>query len=134
VVYPALHRLEAKGLVGRTWLIKEGRRTGVYELTDAGREVLTGQLEEWANLSSLVQAILGTNVPAGTGVRTSAKSAARVSRRSHSRPRSSRPRPRKARICVICGKAIPPAMDRKRKTCSPECSARLRSGQTHVWG
>jgi PadR family transcriptional regulator, regulatory protein PadR len=68
VVYPALHRLEAKGLVGRTWLIREGRRTGVYELTEAGREVLTVQLEAWANLSSLVQAILDTSVPAGTAV------------------------------------------------------------------
>jgi PadR family transcriptional regulator, regulatory protein PadR len=127
VVYPALHRLEAKGLVGRTWLIREGRRTGVYDLTDAGREVLAAQLEEWANLSSLVQAILDTNVAAGTAVGASARSAVRLPTKSQSRPRRSLPRSRKARICVICGKAIPSAMNAKRKTCSPECSARLRS-------
>jgi PadR family transcriptional regulator, regulatory protein PadR len=86
VVYPALHRLEAKGLVARTWLIREGRRTGVYELTDGGREVLTAQLEEWVNLSSLVQAILDTNVSAGTAVGTPAKSAVRLPRRGRSRP------------------------------------------------
>jgi PadR family transcriptional regulator, regulatory protein PadR len=127
VVYPALHRLEAKGLVGRTWLIREGRRTGVYELTDAGREILTAQLEEWANLSSLVQAILNTSVAARTAVGTPAKSAVRIPGPSRSPPRSSHARARKARICVICGKAIPADMNRERKACSPECSARLRS-------
>ncbi len=93
VVYPALHRLEARGLVGRTWLIKDGRRTGVYELTDAGREVLTTQLEDWANLGSLVQAILDTNVPAGTAVHTPAKSAARPPRGARSRAQKLTPSP-----------------------------------------
>ena len=39
-VYPALHRLEADGLLESSWAVVEGRRRRMYELTDRGRAAL----------------------------------------------------------------------------------------------
>ena len=35
-IYPALHRLEAAGLIAGSWSVVAGRRRRVYELTPAG--------------------------------------------------------------------------------------------------
>jgi DNA-binding PadR family transcriptional regulator len=57
-VYPALHRLEAAGLVSSRWATEGGRRRRVYELTKRGRSVLESRRDEWAGFIASVQAIL----------------------------------------------------------------------------
>src|ERR1700680_1782142 len=39
-VYPALHRLEAAGMLTSRWSVVEGRRRRVYALTGSGRRAL----------------------------------------------------------------------------------------------
>jgi len=47
-LYPALHRLERKGLVASEWKESEnGRMAKVYALTAAGRKQLSSELEDW---------------------------------------------------------------------------------------
>ena len=60
-LYPALYRLEAKGLVRTAWEdTPHGRRAKVYSLTAAGRKQLTEQRETWARFSGALAAILRT--------------------------------------------------------------------------
>src|SRR5215203_955958 len=48
-LYPALYRLEAKGLISAAWAETEnGRKAKVYSVTAAGRKALTEQREGWA--------------------------------------------------------------------------------------
>ncbi len=54
-LYPALHRLEAKGLIASEWKASElNRRAKYYRLTAAGREQLVAEQSKW---KSLVKAI-----------------------------------------------------------------------------
>jgi len=47
-LYPALHRLQAKGLVDWEWRkTEEGKRAKFYEITRKGRRVLSSELEGW---------------------------------------------------------------------------------------
>lgn len=47
-LYPALHRLQAKGLVDWEWVkIEGGKRAKLYELTPKGRRALASQLKSW---------------------------------------------------------------------------------------
>src|SRR3954454_23388527 len=47
-IYPALRRLEARGLVSAKWGVSENnRRARFYELTGAGRRQLTAERSEW---------------------------------------------------------------------------------------
>ncbi|MCK5653251.1 MAG: PadR family transcriptional regulator, partial [Gemmatimonadetes bacterium] len=49
VLYPALHRLQRKGLVKARWDKSEtGRRAKFYRLTPAGREHLTSEMARLA--------------------------------------------------------------------------------------
>ncbi|CAA9353775.1 MAG: hypothetical protein AVDCRST_MAG68-3858 [uncultured Gemmatimonadetes bacterium] len=58
-LYPALYRLEQRGLLRATWEKSEsGRRTKVYSVTTAGRSHLSEQLESWERFSGAVAAIL----------------------------------------------------------------------------
>jgi PadR family transcriptional regulator, regulatory protein PadR len=57
-VYPALHRLEAEGLLRSRWSTIEGRRRRVYELTGRGKKALAGQRREWERFTSSVTAVL----------------------------------------------------------------------------
>jgi DNA-binding PadR family transcriptional regulator len=59
-VYPALHRLEADGLLRSRWSEVEGRRRRVYELTTGGEKALDGRRREWERFSQSVTAVLGT--------------------------------------------------------------------------
>jgi transcriptional regulator len=60
-LYPALYRLEQKGLLRAAWAESStGRRTKVYSLTAAGRKHLTEQRESWARFSGALAAILRT--------------------------------------------------------------------------
>jgi transcriptional regulator len=58
-LYPALHRLERKGLVTSEW--KEsgnGRMAKVYALTPAGLQQLDAELEEWKRYTDAIGWVL----------------------------------------------------------------------------
>jgi PadR family transcriptional regulator PadR len=56
-VYPALHRLEAAGLLSSSW--SDGkRRRRVYRLTRAGRRELAGRRGEWKTFANVMEAVL----------------------------------------------------------------------------
>jgi PadR family transcriptional regulator, regulatory protein PadR len=58
-LYPALYRLERKGLIQAEWGASENnRRAKYYSLTKAGREQLEKEQAEWERLSSAVALIL----------------------------------------------------------------------------
>lgn len=59
-VYPALHRLEARGLLSSRWTVHEGRRRRLYELTARGRTELSRRRNEWVVFASSVARVLGT--------------------------------------------------------------------------
>ena len=62
-LYPALYRLEARGLVRTEWAeTPAGRRAKVYSLTAAGRKHLAEERDSWQRFSSALAAILGTSV------------------------------------------------------------------------
>jgi transcriptional regulator len=59
-LYPALHRLEARGLIRAEWAISENnRRAKFYELTAAGRKELEREKETWERFASAMSLILG---------------------------------------------------------------------------
>ncbi len=58
-LYPALHRLEERGLIAAEWTASENnRRAKFYELTAAGRRQLEAERETWERFSGAVDAIL----------------------------------------------------------------------------
>jgi PadR family transcriptional regulator PadR len=57
-VYPALHRLEAAGLLTSTWSMAEGRRRRVYDLTRRGRRELGTRRGEWRAFVGAVEAVM----------------------------------------------------------------------------
>ncbi len=56
--YPALHRLEAEGLLAARWERSAGRRRKVYELTAEGENRLGQQRVAWARFSALMTQVL----------------------------------------------------------------------------
>lgn len=59
-LYPALHRLEGRGLLEARWgKTDTGRRAKFYRVTAEGREHLEAEAERWAEYSGAVTAILG---------------------------------------------------------------------------
>ena len=58
-LYPALYRLEQRGLVRATWgQTENGRRAKVYSVTASGRKHLADQREGWERFSAALTAIL----------------------------------------------------------------------------
>ena len=58
-LYPALYRLEQRGLLKAEWDRSEsGRRTKVYSVTAAGRRHLAEQRESWERFAGALAAIL----------------------------------------------------------------------------
>lgn len=57
-VYPALYRLERKGLVASTWSTVGGRRRRVYRLTARGGRELSRQRSEWRTYAQAVEAVV----------------------------------------------------------------------------
>ena len=58
-LYPALYRLEAKGLLASDWGTSElGRRAKFYSLTPRGRARLAAEVEAWRAFSSAVTEVL----------------------------------------------------------------------------
>ena len=58
-VYPALHRLEAAGLLASDWADASGRRRRVYALTDKGAAALAAEQAQWRRFAAGVHAVLG---------------------------------------------------------------------------
>ena len=57
-VYPALHRLERRGLLTSAWSRGDGRRRRVYRLTAAGRRELQARAREWRAFARVVDGVL----------------------------------------------------------------------------
>ncbi|MQA88696.1 MAG: PadR family transcriptional regulator [Gemmatimonas sp.] len=58
-LYPALYRLEQRGLLRARWAKSEtGRRTKVYSVTAAGRKQLEDQRASWSRFAGALEAIL----------------------------------------------------------------------------
>lgn len=57
-IYPALHRLEAAGLISGSWSVVVGRRRRCYALTAAGERALSGSRADWRDFTSIIGAAL----------------------------------------------------------------------------
>ena len=58
-LYPALHRLEARGLIAAVWRPSENnRKAKFYGLTTRGRKQLESQRKQWERFSDAVALIL----------------------------------------------------------------------------
>ncbi len=58
-LYPALHRLEDRGLIASEWGASENnRRAKFYKLTPAGRKQLQAETETWQRFSWAIAQVL----------------------------------------------------------------------------
>jgi PadR family transcriptional regulator, regulatory protein PadR len=58
-LYPALHRLEKRGLVKSSWGLSENnRRAKYYEITGAGRTTLARESSTWTSYAAAVAKVL----------------------------------------------------------------------------
>ena len=58
-LYPALHRLEAKGWIAASWeLSNKGKRARFYRLTDDGRKHLAAEQSKWQAMTRAIGLIL----------------------------------------------------------------------------
>src|SRR6185369_6607832 len=58
-LYPALHRLEAKGWIAASWELSEkGKRARYYRLTALGRRQLAAERSKWETLSRAIGLVL----------------------------------------------------------------------------
>jgi transcriptional regulator len=58
-LYPALHRLELRGLLKAEWGASENnRRAKFYQLTAEGRKKLSAESQRWARLSAAVAFVM----------------------------------------------------------------------------
>jgi transcriptional regulator len=58
-LYPALHRLEAEGLVRAAWQLSDkGKRARYYRLTAAGRRHLTAEQSRWERFVAAIHRVL----------------------------------------------------------------------------
>ena len=64
-LYPALHKLEERGLIAAEWGISDhNRRAKFYRLTTAGKKQLVASHDSWARFADAVFKVLRT-APAG---------------------------------------------------------------------
>ena len=65
-LYPALHRLENKGLVEPSWGVSENNRQAkYYALTPEGRRTLHAEVESWTQYAAAItKVITATRQPA----------------------------------------------------------------------
>ena len=60
-LYPALLRLEQRGLIRSKWGTSENnRRARFYSLTASGRRQLQAERDEWHRLSAIINRLLAT--------------------------------------------------------------------------
>lgn len=58
-LYPALHRLELRGMLSSKWGVSDhNRRARYYELTDAGRAHLCDQAQYWNRMSAAIASVM----------------------------------------------------------------------------
>jgi transcriptional regulator len=58
-LYPALHRLEAKGWIAASWdLSEKGKRARYYRLTPQGRKQLAAEQSKWEAFSRAMGLVL----------------------------------------------------------------------------
>lgn len=58
-LYPALHRLEKRGLLGGSWGRTEtGRRAKFYALSSEGAQALATEAARWSEFSTAVRGVL----------------------------------------------------------------------------
>lgn len=58
-LYPALHRLEAKGWIGASWELSEkGKRARYYSLTVLGRKQLANEQSKWQSFARAMGLVL----------------------------------------------------------------------------
>ncbi len=58
-LYPALHRLERRGLIRARWGTSDNnRRARFYELTAAGKSRVEQETDQWSRLTLAVDAVL----------------------------------------------------------------------------
>ena len=58
-LYPALHRLDRKGLIAGEWGVSDrGRRARFYRLTVAGERVLLREARDWSRFASAVARVV----------------------------------------------------------------------------
>jgi transcriptional regulator len=61
-LYPALQRLEKRGLIDSDWGVTENnRRARFYRLTAAGREALGDETREWRRFTEIIDVVLGSS-------------------------------------------------------------------------
>ncbi len=61
-LYPALHRLEAKGFLEEEWGMTEtNREAKFYRLTASGKKQLASELARWRDYSRVMTAALGAS-------------------------------------------------------------------------
>jgi transcriptional regulator len=60
-LYPALHRLELRGLLASEWGVSaSNRRAKYYRLTSAGKKELLAATEHWGRMANAIGRILET--------------------------------------------------------------------------
>ena len=59
-LYPALHRMQKRGLLSSSWGVSsKGRRAKYYALTRAGRETLHSERARWSRYVEAVEQVAG---------------------------------------------------------------------------
>lgn len=65
-LYPALHRLEDRGLIAAEWGLSENRRRAkFYRLTASGRRELRSRTENWERYARAVSRVLRASAVGG---------------------------------------------------------------------
>jgi len=60
-LYPALHRLELRGLLRSDWGTSENnRRAKYYSLTASGRKQLAAESEHWGRMAAAIGRVMQT--------------------------------------------------------------------------
>jgi PadR family transcriptional regulator, regulatory protein PadR len=60
-LYPALLRLEQRGLISSKWGVSENnRKAKYYSLTRAGRKQLEEEVESWGRMAAMINRVLRT--------------------------------------------------------------------------
>jgi PadR family transcriptional regulator PadR len=63
-LYPALHRLQARGLVTSQWSVSEtNRRVKTYTITEQGRQQLKAEMSRWQLFSAAISRVLEARRP-----------------------------------------------------------------------
>jgi transcriptional regulator len=58
-LYPALHRLELRGLLVSEWGLSENnRRAKFYRLTATGRKALAGETKQWNRMAGAIARVM----------------------------------------------------------------------------